>query len=131
MRVPRYLGAVAFVVLLYLSVLVHESATAWWPRDLGLPVRRILLYPLGGFSEIEEDPPTPGKEFLVSAAGPAMSLALAGIGIGVNVLLNFRGIPRVLIDRVIFANLVVGAFNLLPRAAAGRRPDRYGPACGS
>ena len=113
-EVPRYLVAVAFVVLLYLSVLVHELSHSVVARGFGLPVRRILLYPLGGFSEIEQEPPTPGKEFLVSAAGPAMSLALAGIGIGVNVLFDFRGIPRVLIDRVILANLVVGVFNLLP-----------------
>ena len=113
-EVPRYLVAVAFVILLYLSVLVHELSHSLVARGFGLPVRRILLYPLGGFSEIEQEPPTPGKEFLVSAAGPAMSLALAGLGIGVNVLFNLRGIPRVLIDRVILANLVVGVFNLLP-----------------
>ncbi len=112
--IPRYLVAVAFVVLLYLSVLVHELSHSLVARRFRLPVRRILLYPLGGFSEIEQEPPTPGKEFLVSAAGPAMSLALAGIGIGLNVLLNLHGIPRVLIDRLILANLVVGVFNLLP-----------------
>ncbi len=112
--VPRYLVAVAFVVLLYLSVLVHELSHCVVARGFGLPVRRILLYPLGGFSEIEQEPPTPGQEFLVSAAGPAMSIALAGLGIGVNVLFHLHGIPRVLIDRVILANAVVGVFNLLP-----------------
>jgi Zn-dependent protease len=112
--VPRYLVAVAFVVLLYLSVLVHELSHCVVARSFKLPVRRIMLYPLGGFSEIEQEPPTPGQEFLVSAAGPAMSIALAGIGIGVNVLFHLRGIPRVLIDRVILANAVVAVFNLLP-----------------
>ncbi len=112
--VPRYLVAVAFVVLLYLSVLVHELSHCVVAIKFGLSVRRILLYPLGGFSEIEQEPPTPGKEFLVSAAGPAMSLAIAGVGIGVNLLFDSHGIARVLIDRLILANAVVGVFNLLP-----------------
>ena len=112
--VPRYLVAVAFVVLLYLSVLVHELSHSLVARAFKLPVRRILLYPLGGFSEIEQEPPTPGQEFLVSAAGPAISLLLAGIGIGVALLVNLGGIPQVLVDRLILANAVVGVFNLLP-----------------
>ncbi len=112
--VPRYLVAVAFVVLLYLSVLIHELSHSLVARGFGLPVRRILLYPLGGFSEIEQEPPTPGREFLVSAAGPAMSLFLAALGIGVNVLFSPPGIAGVLIDRLILANAVVGVFNLLP-----------------
>jgi Zn-dependent protease len=112
--VPRYLVAVAFVVLLYLSVLIHELSHSLVARGFGLPVRRILLYPLGGFSEIEKEPPTPGQEFLVSAAGPAMSLALAAIGYGIDVLAHPSGIPHVLIVRLILANAVVGVFNLLP-----------------
>jgi Zn-dependent protease len=112
--VPRYLVAVAFVVLLYLSVLIHELSHSLVAIRFGLPVRRILLYPLGGFSEIEQEPPTPGKEFLVSIAGPAMSVLLAGIGLGLNLLFNTDGIARVLVDRLILANLVVGIFNMLP-----------------
>ena len=112
--VPRYLIAVAFVVLLYLSVLLHELSHSLVAVRLKLPVRRILLYPLGGYSEIEQEPSTPGREFLVSAAGPAMSLVLAGLGIAVNVLAAPHGIPQVLLDWLILANGVVGVFNLLP-----------------
>lgn len=112
--VPRYLMAVAFVILLYLSVLIHELSHSLVAKRFRLPVRRILLYPLGGFSEIEQEPPTPGKEFLVSVAGPAMSLFLAVLGYGLNELFSLHGIPRVLVDRLILANAVVGAFNLLP-----------------
>src|SRR6185437_3506008 len=78
----RFIVAAAFVVLLYVSVLIHELSHSLVARGYGLPVRRILLYPLGGFSEIEQEPPTPGREFLVSAAGPALSLVLAAAGYG-------------------------------------------------
>src|SRR5580704_8324581 len=109
----RYLVAAAFVVLLYLSVLVHELSHSVVARGFGLPVRRILLYPLGGFSEIEREPPTPGREFLVSAAGPALSLALAAAGYGLNQVVT-DGISGTLVSQLVVANVVVGLFNLLP-----------------
>jgi Zn-dependent protease len=110
----RYVVAASFVVLLYASVLVHELSHCVVARAFGLTVRRILLYPLGGFSEIEQEPPTPAKEFAVSVVGPLTSLALAGCGLGLDVAFNLGGIPRALIDQLILANLVVGVFNLLP-----------------
>jgi Zn-dependent protease len=112
--VARYVVAATFVILLYLSVLIHELSHSVVARGFRLPVRRILLYPLGGFSEIEQEPPTPAQEFLISAAGPAMSLLLAGIGWAVNELLHLRGLPRVVLDRLVLANLVVAVFNMLP-----------------
>jgi Zn-dependent protease len=112
--VPRYLVGVAFVVLLYISVLLHELSHSLVAIKFGLPIRRILLFPLGGVSELDQEPPTPGKEFLISAAGPAMSLAIGGAAIGVHALVASHGITRELIDFVILANGVVGLFNLLP-----------------
>ncbi len=109
----RYPVAAAFVLLLWASVLVHELSHCVVARAFGLPVRRILLYPLGGFSEIEREPPTPGREFLVSAAGPAISLALAAVGYALTRVVH-GGVPRVLVVQVVVANLLVGIFNLLP-----------------
>jgi Zn-dependent protease len=110
----RYAVAATFVILLYASVLVHELSHCVVARAFKLSVRRILLYPLGGFSEIEREPPTPAREFLVSVVGPLTSLGLAAIGWGLDDALHLGGIPRVLIDQLILANLVVGFFNLLP-----------------
>jgi Zn-dependent protease len=110
----RYVVATAFVVLLYLSVLIHELSHCAVARAFRLPVRRILLYPLGGFSEIEQEPQTPARELLVSGAGPLLSLALAALGYGIIVVLGPAGTPRILIDQLILANLLVGIFNLLP-----------------
>jgi Zn-dependent protease len=109
----RYIVAAAFVVLLYASVLVHELAHCVVARGFGLPVRRVLLYPLGGFSEIEQEPGTPGREALISGAGPAVSLVLAGIGYELARIVP-AGMPHLLIAQLFFANLVVGIFNLLP-----------------
>jgi Zn-dependent protease len=110
----RFVVAAAFVVLLYLSVLVHELSHSVVARGFGLPVRRILLYPLGGFSEIEREPQTPGREFLVSAAGPALSLLLAAGGWGLTHVVAAGTIGGTLISQLMWANLVVGGFNLLP-----------------
>lgn len=110
----RYVVAAVFVVLLYLSVLVHELSHSVVARGYGLPVRRILLYPLGGVSEIEQEPQTPGREFTVSAAGPALSFVLAGIGFGLMKAVPQGSIGWVIVSQFRWANLVVGVFNLLP-----------------
>jgi Zn-dependent protease len=109
----RFVVAAAFVILLYVSVLVHELSHAVVARSFGLPVRRILLYPLGGISEIEREAPTPVREFAVAAAGPALSLLLALLGWGLSQLAP-DGITGALIRQLMFANLIVGVFNLLP-----------------
>jgi Zn-dependent protease/CBS domain-containing protein len=109
----RYVVAAAFVVLLYVSVLVHELSHSVVARSYGLPVRRILLYPLGGISEIEREAPTPGREFAVAGAGPALSLVLSAVGWGLSLLVP-DGIPGALIRQLMVANLIVGVFNLLP-----------------
>jgi Zn-dependent protease len=110
----RYVVAAAFVVLLYLSVLVHELSHSLVARGYGLPVRRILLYPLGGISEIEREPETPGREFIVSAAGPALSLVLAGVGYALMKVVPGGTIGWIIVSQFRWANLVVGIFNLLP-----------------
>jgi Zn-dependent protease/CBS domain-containing protein len=109
----RYSVAAAFVILLYLSVLVHELSHSLVARGYGLAVRRIMLLPLGGISEIDREAPTPGREFTIAAAGPALSLVLGGIGWGLAQVVT-TGVPGVLIRQLMFANIIVGLFNLLP-----------------
>ena len=109
----RYVVAAAFVVLLYVSVLVHELSHCVVARGFGLPVRRILLYPLGGVSEIEREAPTPGREFAVAGAGPALSLVLGAVGYGLTQVAPY-GVTGVIVRQLMFANIVVGVFNLLP-----------------
>ena len=110
-----YAVAFLFAVLLYVSVLLHELAHCVVAKMFGLPVRKITLYLLGGVSEIEKEAQTPGREFLVAAAGPFLSLALAGGGLLADLfLVTGDGIAQVLILQLWVANLIVGVFNLLP-----------------
>jgi Zn-dependent protease/CBS domain-containing protein len=110
----RYVVAAVFVVLLYVSVLIHELSHSVVARGYGLPVRRILLYPLGGVSEIELEPQTPGREFTVSAAGPFLSFVLAAIFFGLEHVVPGGSVVWIIIRQACWANIVVGFFNLLP-----------------
>jgi Zn-dependent protease len=112
--VARYGVAAAFVILLYVSVLLHELSHSVVARAFRLPVRRIVLYPLGGFSVVDPEPPTPGQEFMVSAAGPAMSLVLAGIGYLVLGQVHSSGIAHALLELLVLTNVLVTVFNMLP-----------------
>jgi Zn-dependent protease len=110
----RYAVSLAFALLLYLSVLVHELSHTLVALQGGLPVRRISLHLLGGVSEIERPAPTPGREAGIAAAGPGVSLVLAGVGYLVASVLDPGTVGRLLAQALMVSNLVVGVFNLLP-----------------
>lgn len=112
--VVTYVVAFVFAVFLYVSVLLHELAHCVVARYFGLPVRRITLYLLGGVSEIEREPETPAREFLVAFAGPLLSLGLAGVGFLADHFIPANTIPHVLVMQLWISNLIVGVFNLLP-----------------
>lgn len=109
----KYIVATAFVVLLYVSVLIHELAHCVVARWFRLTVRRVLLYPLGGYSEIEQEAATPGREAAMSAAGPVVSLGIAGLGYELAKVVP-AGLTHLVIAQLYIANLFVGIFNLLP-----------------
>ncbi|MEW2359525.1 site-2 protease family protein [Spirillospora sp. NPDC029432] len=113
-RPASFAVAFAYAVLLYASVFVHELSHAVTARALGLPVRSVVLHILGGETSIEEEAPTPGREFLIAFAGPVVNLVLAVLGILAHLLLPLPPVAMLLVDALTFANLLVGAFNLLP-----------------
>src|SRR5690349_16485925 len=74
---PSYLVALAFVLLLYGSVLVHEISHLAVAKTLGMQVRRVVLQLFGGVTEVvEEQPGKASREYLVAAVGPLTSLLL-------------------------------------------------------
>ncbi|TDD55495.1 site-2 protease family protein [Saccharopolyspora elongata] len=106
--------AAVFTVLLAVSVLLHELGHCIVALRLGLPVRRVRLFLLGGLSEISRTPPKPTQEGLIAAAGPAVSMVLAlATGIGWFALVP-GGAIWLLVAQTCVANLAVAVFNLLP-----------------
>ncbi|HXU98825.1 MAG TPA: site-2 protease family protein [Jiangellaceae bacterium] len=105
--------ALTFAVLLYASVLFHEISHALTARALGLPVRGITLHFLGGYTEIERNAPTPGRDLVVSAAGPLVSLAAGGLAYLASRPVD-QPVAQFLLLELAYANLLVGVFNLLP-----------------
>ncbi len=112
--VAKYLIALMFAALLYLSILLHEVAHAAVAKAFGLPVSSITLYMLGGVTALERKAPTPGRDFAISGAGPAATLAVAGISLLGLTLTSPGQVAHLLLLQLTVANLFVGVYNLLP-----------------
>src|SRR5437868_4605166 len=69
---------VATFVLLFLTVIVHELSHAIVARALGVRVLDIVVHPLGGMTRLQWEARDPGREALISCAGPIVNLLIAG-----------------------------------------------------
>ena len=110
----RFAVAAAFGFFLGLSVLAHEIAHCAVARALSIPIERISLSFLAGHSALAEEPQTPGKAALISAAGPISNLVIAAAaGLAFHFLPD-GGIGSILTAGLTWSNALVGLFNLLP-----------------
>jgi Zn-dependent protease len=109
-----YAAAFGFAVLLAISLLAHELGHTAVSLAFGMPVRRVVIFLLGGVSEIEKEPQRPAEEYLVAIAGPLVSLLLAGVGAALWPVAEQGSVVWVLLLLLVWSNLFVAAFNLLP-----------------
>ena len=63
---------------LFVCILLHELGHALTAIRLGYPIRRITMYPIGGLATLEAQP-SPKHEFLITVAGPAVNVVIAGV----------------------------------------------------
>src|SRR5258708_11877112 len=70
----RLILAVVFGLSIAASIVVHELSHSLVARAYRLPVKRIMLFALGGVSQIEKEAPSPGAEFSIALAGPLASV---------------------------------------------------------
>jgi Zn-dependent protease/CBS domain-containing protein len=112
----------ALVLSLFVFVVFHELAHSVVARTHGIKVRKIILYPIGGVSEIEEIPDNPRIEWRMAIAGPLTSiilgLSLLAVGLGlypqpITPLLFFSASGNFILDLAAL-NILLGVFNLIP-----------------
>jgi Zn-dependent protease len=109
-----YALALVFAVALAASVLAHELGHTVVSRALGLTVRRIVVFLLGGVSEIEGEPSRPRDEFAIAAAGPAVSFVLAGVCWAAATPVAPASSLGVMLSLLAWSNVVIAVFNVLP-----------------
>jgi Zn-dependent protease/predicted transcriptional regulator len=115
--------------LVFAIVLLHELGHSIAAQYYRVPVRQIILLPIGGVAQLEEIPEDPKKELVIAAAGPLVNLLLGILLFLIAPLLgqsfSARGLfslSEILGDLsfssiflyVFTTNLFIGLFNLIP-----------------
>lgn len=121
------LFGVALMIALFTCVTLHELGHSIVAQRYGVPVREIVLLPLGGMAVLGKMPKKPIHELLIAAAGPLVNVAIAvvliaisGLTIGVGSIdpraLFLGGQPSAttMLSWLILANVNLVLFNLIP-----------------
>jgi Zn-dependent protease/CBS domain-containing protein len=101
-------------LLFFVSILLHEMGHAVVALRHGLRTRSITLFIFGGVAQLENDPSDGRAEFWMAAAGPLVSLILAGLFYLCSIL-PFVGPSAVAVAHYLaLINLMLALFNLVP-----------------
>ena len=118
---PLY--GVVVTLALFSLVLLHELGHSVAALAYGIPVKDIVLLPIGGVARLERMPEKPIQELVVALAGPLVNVVLAaslfpvvlGLGAwhGSLLSLNQAG-PLGLLSFLLMANISLAVFNMIP-----------------
>jgi Zn-dependent protease len=127
-------GSNAFVLatisalLFFLSILLHEFGHAIVAIRNGIPIQGIDLWLFGGVAKLGRDSDSPGVEFRIAVAGPAVTLVIAAACMGLGALISSpdevlessrfddstSGATLAVLGYLGTINVIVLLFNLIP-----------------
>jgi Zn-dependent protease len=108
---------IPLIVFFFLTVVPHEYGHAIAAKWYGLETKRIVLYPIGGVAFIMPNMKVKMErwtEIVIASAGPAVSLALGILGLGMS---WFTGVSTTNLNVWAYIgviNLVMFVFNMMP-----------------
>ena len=120
---------IVVMLILFVIVVLHELGHSIAALSFGVPVKQIVLLPIGGVAQLSRMPEKPIEEFVIAIAGPLVNFGLAivlallavvlGLEIGIgNMPLTFSRLARASLQSVFayvfISNLFLGLFNLIP-----------------
>ncbi|MBN2194351.1 MAG: site-2 protease family protein [Polyangiaceae bacterium] len=118
---PAMVRDVVLLLAVFAAVVLHEFGHALTARRFGIRTLDITLLPVGGVARLEKLPDTPRQQLLVALAGPAVSLAIAGVLAGVVTAIegtvgfaSLGGANGTFLTQLMWINVALAAFNLLP-----------------
>ena len=123
-----FLLAVVSALLFFLSILLHELGHAVVAIRNGIPILGIDLMLFGGVAKLGKDSDLPGVEFRVAAAGPAVTLLIAAVCLGLGALVSgmsdafssaqfdedVQGATTAVLGYLASINILLLLFNLIP-----------------
>lgn len=115
-------NGIAFILLLFLCVLLHEFGHAFAARIFGIRTPDITLLPIGGVARLERMPRNPFQELVVAVAGPAVNVVIAivlflilGRFVDFREVLTLEGVgPGQLLAMLMIVNIWLVVFNMIP-----------------
>lgn len=120
---PLY--GVVVTLTLFTLVLLHELGHSVAALGFNIPVKDIVLLPIGGVARLQRMPEKPLQELIVALAGPLVNVILAGALLPVIISLGlWQGTPFALgfnqpglsglLSFLLIANVSLAIFNMIP-----------------
>ena len=122
------IAALLWLVGFVFCILLHELGHAFTAQFLGVEVKSIVIWILGGFTNLSRKAEKPSHNLVISAVGPLVNMLLGFFCVLFNLILSYLFLPHYrntelflwgqtivnLLFSLALLNMILVVFNLLP-----------------